>query len=283
MSEVIVDVTEGIATITFNRPRTFECHHASGWVLARTVSCDTSTNAFVDYNAFANALREIDKRSDVMVTVWQATGKWFCAGTDIKGRAVAVGDEHPTVREAYLTRVAQTNTDCANAMYSHSKVLVAALNGPVMAFLGYFDLIYCLPNAWLSVPFTFLGLVAEGGSSVSFINRMGVAKATEVLLWGRKQTAEELYRCGFVNTIFPPSSTEEFHKAVRRKVLEDMDGLDPTAVLTVKSLLRTALNERNNPDAVNLRESYAQATRFATGVPLQRFAKVASKEIKHKL
>jgi hypothetical protein len=25
------------------------------------------------------------------------------------------------------------------------------------AFLGYFDFIYCMPNAWLSVPFTFLG------------------------------------------------------------------------------------------------------------------------------
>lgn len=25
------------------------------------------------------------------------------------------------------------------------------------AFLGYFDFIYALPNAWLAVPFTFLG------------------------------------------------------------------------------------------------------------------------------
>jgi hypothetical protein len=27
----------------------------------------------------------------------------------------------------------------------------------IPAFLGYFDFIYCMPNAWLSVPFTFLG------------------------------------------------------------------------------------------------------------------------------
>ncbi len=33
--------------------------------------CDAATNAFLDYNAFANALREIDKRPDVVVTVWQ--------------------------------------------------------------------------------------------------------------------------------------------------------------------------------------------------------------------
>jgi hypothetical protein len=53
----------------------------------------------LDYTAFANTLRAIDKRDDVLVTVWQggsilvvitkqsliaatalaATGKWFCA------------------------------------------------------------------------------------------------------------------------------------------------------------------------------------------------------------
>lgn len=26
-----------------------------------------------------------------------------------------------------------------------------------LAFLGYFDLIYALPNVWLAVPFTFIG------------------------------------------------------------------------------------------------------------------------------
>ena len=66
------------------------------------------------------------------------------------------------------------------------------------AFLGLFDFIYCMPDAWLSVPFTFLGtsnfnwgvyvfsdtgtfthglfvpavgIIAEAGSSVSFVNR----------------------------------------------------------------------------------------------------------------
>ena len=83
--------------------------------------------------------------------------------------------------------------------------------------------------------------------------------------------------------------------------MRELSGLDPAALLTVKKLIRAGLNERNNRDAVNLRESYgelplvcfermdlfnvwtAQAARFASGVPLERFGQIARKEIKHKL
>ncbi|GAW02368.1 peroxisomal -enoyl- isomerase [Lentinula edodes] len=245
MSTLSVNISDRIATITLNRPKSYN---------AITVE---------DYDAFANALREIDRRDDVLVTVWQATGKWFCAGTDVMGRslpnvgpqtALSPTSSNNTLREMFLKRISYTTTDCGQALYSHSKVLVAALNGPVMgiaaAFLGYFDFIFSVPDSWLSVPFTFLGIISEGGSSVSFINRMGPARANEVLIWGKKKTAQELVACNFINEIFPSKSTEEFHA----------------------DLLRAGLNEKNDPNAVNLRESYAQAERFASGVPEQREA-----------
>lgn len=46
-----------------------------------------------------------------------------------------------------------------------------------------------------------LGIVAEVGASVTFAQRMGQAKANEVLLWGRKVTAEDLVACGFVKLV----------------------------------------------------------------------------------
>jgi len=155
--------------------------------------------------------------------------------------------------------------------------------GIAAAFLGHFDFIYAMPNVWLSVPFTFLGIITEAGSSVSFINRMGVARANEVLIWGQKKTAQELLECGFLNQLFPQSSVEQFHTTVREHLLKQMDQLVPEAVLGVKGLLRTGLKEKNDYDAVNLRESYAQAERFKTGVPTDRFRKIAMKEIRHKL
>ena len=82
-----------------------------------------------------------------------------------------------------------------------------------------------------------------------------------------------------------------------------MRDLDPTALLVMKGLVKRGLYEKNDPDAVNLRESYgyvehsffgiiiililqtliAQAERFASGIPRKQFTRIANKEIKHKL
>jgi len=83
--------------------------------------------------------------------------------------------------------------------------------------------------------------------------------------------------------IFPSQSTEEFHSSVRQHLLVELDGLEPRALMAMKKLIRAGLNEQNDPDAVNLRESYAQAERFASGIPKERFDMVARKEIRHKL
>ena len=83
--------------------------------------------------------------------------------------------------------------------------------------------------------------------------------------------------------IFPQSSVEEFHKSVKQQVAAELDGLVTEAVLKTKQLLRSGLKEKNDMDSVLLREGYAQAERFATGAPAERFARIAGKEIRHKL
>lgn len=76
---------------------------------------------------------------------------------------------------------------------------------------------------------------------------------------------------------------EEFHKSVKQRVATELDGLVIEAVLKTKQLLRFGLKEKNDMDSVLLREGYAQAERFATGVPTERFTKIARREIRHKL
>ncbi|KZS99290.1 ClpP/crotonase [Sistotremastrum niveocremeum HHB9708] len=264
-STITLDVSDGIATITMNRPQTFNA-------LTRA-----------DYQEFAEMLRVIDKRDDVVMTVWQGTGKYFCSGTDVKFKEPGL----KTQRDYFLRGVSLTNTDTSRALYSHSKILVAALNGPVMgiaaAFLGLFDLIYAAPEAWLLVPFSLLGINAEGGSSVSFVDRLGVAKAKEALIFGRKIPAEELMRVGFLNKIIPAESDVDFKEKVRKHLLCELENLDWTAMLASKRLIKEGLDAKNSFDATNLRESYSQADRFASGIPSARFAQIARKELRHKL
>lgn len=83
--------------------------------------------------------------------------------------------------------------------------------------------------------------------------------------------------------ILPDQSVPDFHSSIKTLVLSELEGLDPTALLAVKKLLKDSLKDKNDPDAINLRESYAQAERFASGVPGKRFAQLAAKEIRHKL
>jgi hypothetical protein len=66
---VEVSVSDNIATITFNRPRSLNAITKEGLQIPQARSL--STFIFLDYDAFANALRDIDKRSDVLVTIWQ--------------------------------------------------------------------------------------------------------------------------------------------------------------------------------------------------------------------
>ncbi|KAH7103856.1 ClpP/crotonase [Auriculariales sp. MPI-PUGE-AT-0066] len=260
MAGVEVDYgTNGIATITFNRPKALN---------ALTID---------DYNAFATALREIDKRPDVFVTIWQAHGDWFSSGTDVREAAARLNfaEGRDPSREVLPKSIWPTNTDTTEALYSHSKVLVAALQGPVMgitaAFVSHCDIIYCLPKTHLSVPFAALGLITEAGSSVAFVNRMGLSKANEALLFRRQLDATALLQCGFVNEIFPEQSPGSFHAAVRKRVETDLKGLHPPALLAIKKLIRTGLRDKNDPDLVNWRESQEQARRVATGIPARRF------------
>ncbi|KAG1867529.1 ClpP crotonase [Suillus tomentosus] len=291
--KILVNVSQGIATITLNEPR-----HLNALTLE-------------DYDAFANSLRAIDKREDVVATVWQgkqifqefltptylciANGKWFCAGSDLTQTVATTGRNSNvpntltqySMRDYLVHEVVAANTDCTHAIYSHSKILVAALNGPVIgltaAFLGNFDLIYAVPEAWLNVGMSLLGIATEGGASVSFVNRMGIAKANEVLILNKKISASEMLECGFVNKIFPSKSTEEFHSAVHQHLKKELDGLVPASIFAIKTLIKAGLNEKTDFHAVNLRESYAQAERFSSGIPAERFSKIAKKEIKHKL
>jgi len=266
MSTVKVDIADGIATITFDRPPSLNAITAE------------------DYDAFSEALFEIDKRSDVLATVWQATGRWFCSGTD-----VGVGDDVPSLNSKLkaFQKQARANTHVSRALYTHSKILIACLNGPVMgiaaAYLGHFDLIYAVEDAWLSVPFTFLGLIAEAGSSVTFVNKVGLGKANEILLLGRRQSAQELLRINFVQKLFPSQPAESFHKAVREHIRQELDGLDPETLLKMKAVIQAGISEKNNKDGVNLRESYAQAERFMSGTPGRQFRRLSNKEIRHKL
>lgn len=210
----------------------------------------------------------------------------YCRGADISvSRQTEPGTD---LWRHGLRETVSNNLNLTQAFYSHSKVLVTALNGPVVgiaaALISFSDFIYCVTHTYLLTPFSSLGLIAEGGASVGFVRRMGAPKATEALLTSRKMFASDLAACGFVNKIFDCSKHEEakFRGLVLEHVQEIMgDHLNASSLTETKALIAAPM--RKDIDSSMIAELFGGLRRTTAGIPQQEFEKLRTGAKRHKL
>jgi len=176
--------------------------------------------------------------------------------------------------------------DVPSAFFSHSKILICALNGPVLglsaALVSHADFIYAVPQAYLLTPFGTLGLVSEGGASTAFVRRMGWGLANEALLKGRKITAEELKATGFVNSLINTNDEHEFRARVLADIKDSFGAhLVASSVLETKRIMRRSIIQEQESQALD--ELFTGVKRFAEGIPQAEMKKIMTGQKKHKL
>ncbi|KAJ5720970.1 Crotonase core [Penicillium malachiteum] len=246
------------------------------------------------YYKLATKLQEIDQRDDIFITVLTGTGRFFSAGADVNTTRPGSGnegEESESVRRLLMRNFVANNIDVTRTFYNHTKILIVALNGPAVglsaALVAHADFIYAAPHAFILTPFSSIGLVAEGGASRTFVQRLGIAKANEALLMSKRITCEELVSTGFVNKVIKADSGRSddsvgFLKNVLVEVEERLGThLNQTSLLKIKELVRRP--EREVLDRQNGLEAFMGLERFLSGAPQEEFRKLASGEKKHKL
>ncbi|KAI9673095.1 MAG: hypothetical protein M1829_004409 [Trizodia sp. TS-e1964] len=235
-------------------------------------------------------MREVAKREDIYITMLIGKGRYFSAGADVT--ATREEPEEDTLRPEEMRRnlirsFVSNNLDLTRTFYTHPKILVTALNGPVIgltaAIVSFSDFIYAAPHTFLLTPFTSLGLVAEGGASRAFIQRLGISKANEALIMSKRITSDELLNCGFVNKIIDTKNdSERFREEVLKEIKERLgDHLNGDSLLKVKELMRRP--EQEILDKQNVDEVFGGLERFLAGIPQEEFRKIAKGEKRHKL
>lgn len=268
-----LSITGRVATITIDNPKKLgalsnDCYYR--------ISC---------------LLRDVAQIPSVYITVLTGTGRFFSAGADVTASRPSVGADANTERREILRGFVANNGDITRSFYTHPKILIVALNGPVVglsaALVAHADFIYATPHSFLLTPFSSLGLVAEGNASIAFVQRMGIAKANEALIMSKKLLADELLACGFVNKLIEapskdPKDSEGFLKAVMTEV-EDRLGphLNADSTLKIKELIRKPSLQTH--DAQGIQEVFEGMERFLSGQPQEEFRKIASGQKKHKL
>jgi methylglutaconyl-CoA hydratase len=135
-----------------------------------------------------------------LIVVTGAGDKAFCAGADLKERQSFSDDD--VRHQVGLYRAELGPLDLS------PKPVIAALNG--VAFGGGLelalvcDLRVAAPNVIVALPETTLGIIPGAGGTQRLPRVIGEARAKEMILLGRRLTADEALTWGLVNRVSPP-------------------------------------------------------------------------------
>ncbi|WP_030264091.1 enoyl-CoA hydratase/isomerase family protein [Streptomyces violens] len=203
---VLYDVTEGVATITLNRPDAMN-------------ALDTETKV-----ALRDAVREAAADSAVRAVLLTATGRAFCVGQDLKehigslekDRASGEGTTMSTVREHYNPIV--------EALTGMAKPVVAAVNGVAAGagagFAMAADYRLVADSASFNTSFAGVALTADSGMSWTLPRLIGHGRAADLLLFPRSVSAQEAYELGIANKVVPAAELASEARALALRLAQ---------------------------------------------------------------
>ncbi len=182
MTSLVTVKQEGsIAIVTLNRP--------------------DKLNAMTDemYNRVRELFTQFQTDSSVRAVVLTGAGRAFCSGSDVTSMA-KIGLVEGRARM-------QTRHAMISAIVNLEKPVIAAVRG-VAAGIGFAmmmacDLIVAADNAKFSQIFKKIGLVPDGGWVFFLVQRLGIARAMELVYSARMLPAEEARDWGLINRVVP--------------------------------------------------------------------------------
>ncbi|MEV5278287.1 enoyl-CoA hydratase-related protein [Streptomyces sp. NPDC052811] len=186
---VLYEVSDGLATITINRPEAMNAMNTEAKVALR------------------EAARAAAADPAVRAVLLTATGRAFCVGQDLKehvasltaDREAGTGQTMSTVREHY--------NPILKALTQMPKPVVAGVNGVAAgAGLGFAlaaDYRVVADTAAFNTSFAGVALTADSGVSWTLPRLVGQSRAADLLLFPRSISAQEAYELGLVNKVVP--------------------------------------------------------------------------------
>lgn len=208
---VTVDIQDGIAVITIDRPEVRNAINAS--VLAQ----------------ISRALDELADNDDARIVIFTGAGdKAFVAGADINELAVRKPkDGLRAAMQGVYEKVEQ-----------FPKPTIAAVNG--YAFGGGHELALACDiriastNAQFALPETSLGIMPAAGGTQRLARLVGVGRATEMILTSRRVTAQEALTMGLVTDVVELEELMAKAKATAQTILAK----GPLATQLAKTVVR---------------------------------------------
>ncbi|GGN35860.1 enoyl-CoA hydratase/isomerase family protein [Streptomyces fuscichromogenes] len=201
------EVSDGLATITLNRPEAMNALNIATKVALREVTQEAAADT---------AVRAI------LLTA--AGDRAFCVGQDLKEHITLLASDRETGAGQTMTTVREHYNPIVRALVSAPKPVVAAVNGVAAgAGLGFAlaaDYRVVADTAAFNTSFAGVALTADSGVSWTLPRVVGPGRAADLLLFPRSISAQDAYEWGIANKVVPAAELRAEAEKVAR-VLAD--------------------------------------------------------------
>jgi enoyl-CoA hydratase/carnithine racemase len=188
----LYEVTEGVATITLNRPERL------------------NALTFEVYHELTDTFAALKDERDVRVVVIRGTGRAFCSGGDVKD---IIGELFSRDMQGLLDFTRMT-CELVRQIRTLPKPVIACLNGTTAGAGACIalasDIRIASDTAKIAFLFVKVGLAgADMGAAFLLPRVVGLAKATELLCLGDFVSAAEAERIGLYNRVVVPGELDQ--------------------------------------------------------------------------
>lgn len=185
---VLYEVSDGLATITLNRPEAMNALNVAAKVALR------------------DAAREAADDDAVRAVLLTAAGdRAFCVGQDLKEHIGLLAADRESGSGQTMSTVREHYNPIVRALAGARKPVVAAVNG-VAAGAGFgfalaADYRIVADTASFNTSFVEVALTGDSGISWTLPRVVGPARAADLLLFPRRVTAQEAHELGIANRV----------------------------------------------------------------------------------
>jgi 2-(1,2-epoxy-1,2-dihydrophenyl)acetyl-CoA isomerase len=202
LETVNMSLAEGVARIELNRPQALNAWN-------RQFGED-----------LLEALHRARREESVRAVLIEGAGRAFSSGADLKD--VSGGETTPDGRPDVYKTLTERYHPIMHAIREMPKPVVASVNGPAVgigcSLALCCDLIVASESAYFLLAFVNIGLVPDGGSSLFVPSRIGMARATELMMLGERLPAPQALEWGLINRVFSDERLREEASALTARL-----------------------------------------------------------------
>ena len=189
MNSIVLEIKNGVATITLNRPEVFNSFNREMALLLQ------------------DTLDACEKNDAVRAIVLTGNGKAFCAGQDLKEVTT------PELNPGFKKILEEHYNPIITRIRAIKKPIIGAING-VAAGAGAnialaCDIVVAHEKVSFIQAFSLIGLVPDSAGTFFLPRLIGFQKALAIAMLGDKVSAEEAEKMGMIYKVIPLENFED--------------------------------------------------------------------------